>query len=181
MGGTSTTYNRFHLFILNDDCPWTCADIGEGLSIEHMQFPATPVQDLFLSPPMMVMYLRHQKTNDRRKSKQLAVMAGYHNGYHRYFYLGTTHFDELVKAINPALVYYKKAKETFEVAFSDINTGHISPTSVDFAKVYLNDNGTMNDIMDVLVSEVVVALDWIKENVGTESFNHVLVEKMVKE
>jgi hypothetical protein len=92
------------------------------------------------------------------------------------FRLIECHFDELVKALNPALVYCKKVKDTFRVAFSDINTSCISPTSMDFAKVYLNDDGTMNNIMDVLVSEVMVALDWIKGNIGTESFNHVQVE-----
>ena len=176
------TYNTFHLLVLDDDCPWTRADLGgDGLCMQHMKFPAAPVRDLFLAPPTTVVYLHHQRTNNRRKSIELAVMAGYQNGFHRYFYVGMNHLDELVKADHPAFVYHKEAKDAFGTAFCDVFTGRISPTDIDFAKLYLNDDGEMNHVMDVVVGEVVVALDWIEKNVGTKDFNHVEIEKMVRE
>jgi hypothetical protein len=118
---------------------------------------------------------------NQRKSIELAIMGGYQNGFHRFFYMGMKHFDELVKAEHPAFVYHKKVQKAFGTPFCDILTGGISPTEADFAKLYLNHDGKMNNIMSIIVDEVVVALDWIETTVGTENFNHVNVEKMVRE
>jgi hypothetical protein len=35
-------YNMFCFLLLNDDCPWTHADLGLGISMQGMKFPATP-------------------------------------------------------------------------------------------------------------------------------------------
>jgi hypothetical protein len=62
---------------------------------------------------MTGMYLQHKMTNDRRKSIELAIMAGYQNGFHRLFYVGMKYLDELVKARHPAFVYYKRVQKAF--------------------------------------------------------------------
>jgi hypothetical protein len=116
----------FCFLVFDNDCPWTRADLGADISMQHMKFCATPVRDLFLVPPMTVMYLHHKSTGDRRKSIELAIMGGCQNGFHRFFYMGMEHFDELVEAKRPAFVYYEKAQKAFGTPFCDILTGHES-------------------------------------------------------
>jgi hypothetical protein len=42
------TYKAFGGPVLNKGCPWESVDIGKGVVMDRMVFPAMPVQHIFL-------------------------------------------------------------------------------------------------------------------------------------
>lgn len=59
-------YKMFNLLVLDNGCPWESADIGNGVTLKQMEFPATPLCDLFLSAPTTIVYQLHQHLKDPR-------------------------------------------------------------------------------------------------------------------
>jgi hypothetical protein len=53
------------------------------------------------------------------------------------------------------------------VAFGDICVGRWCPSAIDFRKVYLDENGAMNKVMDDVIDSIIKVLNYIKDIVGT--------------
>jgi hypothetical protein len=49
------TYQTFSDLILDNDCPWKFANIGKGVVVNRMVFPAAPVRHVFLPAPAMIL------------------------------------------------------------------------------------------------------------------------------
>jgi hypothetical protein len=168
-------HKTFKSLVLDDHCPWQETDIGGSISIERIKFPAAPVRDFFLSAPATILYRLNQEVG-ARSSLRLAILTAYMTGFHRFFYIGMTHFDELSND-DPALVYHKKAMLHFGTLTGDHQVGRLNPTGVDFKHVYIDaTTGKLNDKLDKMVDDLVELLSWINDTVGTEAFSHTTVE-----
>jgi len=54
------TLKTFPNLVLNNVCPWEEVDIGNGVQMKCMSFPATAVHDIQLSAPATIVYLHGQ-------------------------------------------------------------------------------------------------------------------------
>lgn len=171
------TAKMFKRLVLDDFCPWEEVDIGNGMLLQRLEFPAATVRDIHLSAPTTVVYQHHQQVNDPARSIMLALSAAYMTGYHRFYCLGCIYDDLLASSSTPHVDYYKKAMHHFRVPFGDIQVGRINPSGVDFSKVYMNEDGTSNGVMEDMASDVHALLDWINNTVGTDDFHHVSIEQ----
>ena len=176
------TYKTYRMLVLDDHCPWVPVDIGGGVTMEHMEFPALPVRSIFLSAPATVIYEYHKQVLDARKSVRLAILTAYMTGYHRFYYLGRLNMMELVQAGDPAIVYYQKALATFKKLFGGPHQNRISPSGIKWDEVYLTpDKSAMNPIIDQMVEDIIALLDWISQTAGTEEFHHcIAIEERVQ-
>jgi len=128
-GHTSKTFPNL---VLNDACPWEEVDIGNGVWMKCMSFPATAVYDIQLLAPATIVYLHCQRVEEARRSVELAVYTSYLTVYHHFYNTGIENLDQLVASWHPALDYYQLLKGKFDgVAFGDVHVGQISPTGVD--------------------------------------------------
>ena len=175
------SHKTFKTLVLDDDCPWECCDIGNDISIKRIVFPAGPVRDLFLSAAAHPIFEIYQRTKDCRKALRLAVIAAYQTGFHRFFYISSNSMDEMIVG-DPALVYYKKAMSLFGKISGDPQVGRISPSGVQFEKVFLDNSDPieMNSVLGKMVEDILQLLLWINSKVGTDEFNHVNVERQFK-
>jgi hypothetical protein len=64
----------FHNLVLDDFCPWEDVDIGQGVIVRHMMFPACAVHNIHLSALATVTYLFHQQTKDVRKQLNFLLL-----------------------------------------------------------------------------------------------------------
>lgn len=181
----NVTARLIHKLVLEDKSPWeeySLGGIGEAITGKRMRLPAAPVRDIFLSAPATIAYLCHQQVADERRTIELVIMAAYHNGFDRFFYLGKKHLQELCDPNSrPSLVYYRHAMKEFGNAFGSTQVGRISPSGVNFKKVYLNERGELNGSMDKVVDRFQVMLQALDDIKGTPDFHHVKIESIVRD
>jgi hypothetical protein len=59
------------------------------------------------------------------------------------------------------------------VAFGDIYVGRWCPSAIDFRKVYLDEIGAMNKVMDDVIDGIIKVLNHIKDIIGMPKFHHI--------
>jgi hypothetical protein len=107
-------------------------------------------------------------------------MAGYQTGWHRYYYIGRRFAKEMTHG-DPALIYYKKATSLFGTITGDCGANRINPSGVDFPRVFMNEDGSMNSTMDEMVDDLLVLLMWINEKTDTDEFTPYAIESKFRE
>jgi len=184
-GLTSTTFPNL---VLEDQCPWEWHDFGNGkgnkkvvVPMKCMMFPAAPVRNINLSAPTSIVYwLGQRSSGDVRKSVEAAIYASYCTGYHHFYHIGSVNVDELAASQHPFHVLYKKITAKFNgVAFGNCQSGGMNPLGFNFKELYLDNKKEMNSIIDGIVDCILRVLHWINDNVDSEEFHHVNIEKHV--
>jgi len=179
LGLTARTFPN--LVLEGDASPWSEDDIGNGVMLKRMKFPALFVRTIFLAAPASIVFWHHQQVKDPRKAVQLAFYAAYMPGFSRFFSLGFNNMKHLQDSPNPALDMYQAALDTFDSAFGDASSGCINPSSINFEGVFMKENDEINEeSMNSMVDGLMGILEWIDDATGTEEFNHVNIEKRVK-
>jgi hypothetical protein len=93
------------------------------------------------------------------------------------FWLGMKYINELVMSDDPVLVHYQKTMDNFDKLIGDPIVRWINPSGVKLSKVYLDVSGKkMNGVMDQMIDALMLLLEWISYNVGTDKFNHSGIE-----
>lgn len=182
------THKTFQNLVLDACCPWTAVDIGNGVSQKLMKFTAGPVRDIQLSAPTTIVYKYHQHKQDVRKAVELAFHLGYLPGYCRAFHLGQNRMDDLLGASSPSLKMFLLAEELFVDEKSklsplgDYQSGRWSPSAIQYRDVFLNEDGTMNGVMEKVVDGLVGVLEWIENNKHDPAeFHHAGIEARVQQ
>jgi hypothetical protein len=77
----------------------------------------------------------------------------------------------------PSLVLFNLANCAFGDCRGSCPFNHINPSSVHYKRVYLDGDGNLNSVMDVVVDSVLNLLKWIDDHVRMDDFHHVEIEK----
>jgi len=164
--------------VLDDSCPWVEVDIGHGVMMKCLEFPAACVHDIQLSAMPTIVYQHFKEVAKLRRVVELAIYAMYCPGYHCYYHLGLSHLYWLVASLHPSLDMYQLSMEKFKRPFGNPQVGQINPTSVDYEAVYLDEDGEMtNGPMDAVVNCILCVLKWINKKVASKKFHHVNIEE----
>ena len=184
-GLTARTHRNL---VLDDSCPWKEENIGNDGEFAYfarrMLVPALFVRDFHLSSACTVGFHMQRRLKDERKTIELLTMAAYMGGWSRFYYLCTEKFEDIVQSKErPSKVYYDLAQKRFGKAFGDNTPGRvtrISPSNIDYPKVYLDEDGNVTKKMDDVIDGVLGVLKWIDETVGTDDFNHANIQETIK-
>ena len=126
--------------ILDDHCPYEKKPLDKAgkIIMERLELPTSCIRDLWLSMGITVLFTLRDALGIR-KTVQLAIMASYQTGFHRFFYLGSEYEQELTEpSADPALVYFQLANKLFGTATGDVGVTprRLNPSGYDFVDIY---------------------------------------------
>lgn len=166
------THANFHLFVLDDHCPWKEGDLGRGNIVERMELPCAPVHDYWLSQPSSSVYELKFKL-PVEPIIELAIMAKWQTSFNRFYHICDKHREEIITTGAPAYVYYKHVQRSFLTITADpFSHGRLNPSSVNFPKIFLSNKGKPNGRLRRMTIDVYYLLEWINEMAGAAEFNH---------
>ena len=170
-------------FCLGDFCPWEETALSASIKRDSIMLPASVMRDFWLAAPTTIVHRLRERGVERSRALRLAVGGGWQTGFKRFFFTGQEYEEEMVKG-DPAKVFYERSMENFGSITGDPKgCNRVNPSGINFADVFLNPDGSMNDVMDKMVEDLEDLLDWIDETgpKGDDVFHHASVEARVRE